>query len=188
MTKADKNLKIEINPADYWKETLDALGGEGALLVTRDKQGKPNVMTIGWATMGRIWEKPILSVLVRPTRFTYGLIEENGDFTVNVLPKNLAGIASYCGRVSGRDHNKFAEQKLTTVPAKRVSAPIISECIIHFECKVVHKNNMCPDFLSPYIKASAYPKGDYHRIYFGEILSASATRDAKERVSKPSDK
>jgi len=110
-------------------------------------------------------------VLVRPSRHTYRLIEETGEFTVNVVPPQLKEVVQYCGTVSGRDHNKFKEKQLTAIPSKKVNVPIIKECLLHFECRVVYKNDLIPSELEKSIIPALYPKGDFHRVYFGEILA-----------------
>ena len=170
--------KIEASPTDYLKETLDKLRNPGLLLVSVDADGKPNAMTIGWGTIGIIWGKPIFVVLVRPSRYTHGLIEQTEDFTVNVPSADMADVVAFCGSASGRDHDKFAEKGLVAVPGRKVKSPIIDQCVIHYECKVVHKNDVLKDNLAGEIISSAYPRGDFHTIYYGEILSVYASPDA----------
>ena len=104
--------KIEAKYTDYLQETIDVMGHGGILLAAQDAEGKPNAMTIGWGTIGIIWSKPIFIVLVRPSRYTYDLIEGLNDFTVNVPPPELKDEVLFCGTVSGRDRDKFAEKKL----------------------------------------------------------------------------
>ena len=174
--------KIEADYTEYLKETLDKLGNPGLLLVSVDADGKPNTMTIGWGTVGIIWGKPIFIVLVRPSRYTHGLMELTDDFTVNVPSAELRKAVAFCGSASGRDHDKFAEMKMTAVPGKKVKSPIIDECVIHYECKVVHKNNVLKEKLASEIISSAYPEGDFHTIYYGEILSVYASPDAGEKL------
>lgn len=175
--------KVEAKWTDYLKETMRMLANPGALLVSVDNQGKPNTMAIGWGTIGIVWGKPIFIVLVRPSRFTYGLIDEAGDFTVNIPYPEMAEEVEFCGTVSGRDHDKFAERNLTPAPAKTVKSPIIAQCAIHYECQVVHKNYVLPQELTEEIISSFYPEGDFHRVYFGEILAVQADDDAKERLA-----
>ncbi len=174
--------KVEAGYFDYLNETLDVLGKPGLLLVSTDADGKPNAMTIGWGTVGIIWGKPIFVVLVRPSRYTYGLMEQTEDFTVNVPSADLRKAVAFCGSKSGRDYDKFAENGLTAVPGKKVKSPIIDECVIHYECKVVHKNDVLKDELADAIVSSAYPGGDFHTIYYGEILSVYASPDAREKL------
>ncbi|MFC1954288.1 flavin reductase family protein [Chloroflexota bacterium] len=174
--------KIEVGYTDYLQETNKMLGHGGLLVASADAQGNPNAMTIGWGTVGIIWRKPIFVVLVRPSRYTFNLIEITDDFTVNVPTPEIADKVLYFGTVSGRDQDKFKEMQLTAIPGKKVKSPIIEECVINYECRVVHKNDVIPDELSEEIRISAYPQGDFHKIYFGEILAVYADDDAKKRL------
>ena len=175
--------KIEAGYTDYLKETYKMLARGGLLLAAADAQGKPNAMTIGWGTVGIIWGKPIFVVLVRPSRFTHALIEISGDFTVNVPTPQIADKVAYFGAVSGRDHDKFRDKGLTTTAGKKVKSPIIEECAIHYECRVVHKNDVIPGELAGDIRTRAYRNGDFHRIYFGEILAVYADDDAQTKLA-----
>jgi flavin reductase (DIM6/NTAB) family NADH-FMN oxidoreductase RutF len=156
---------------------------EGLLLVTLGADGKPNVMTIGWGTIGAIWARPMFIVLVRPSRHSYTLIEQVSDFTVNVLPKELAAAARLCGGVSGRGHDKFKEAHLTPVPSREVRAPVIKECVVHYECRIVNRTDFPPDNLAQSMRESFYRQGDFHRVYFGEIVACYADEDATERLT-----
>ena len=176
--------KVEVEYTTYLQETLDVMAHGGLLLACADEAGNPNAMTIGWGTVGVIWGKPIFVVLVRPSRFTYDLIERAGAFTVNVPTKELRDAVTFCGTVSGRDHDKFAEKGLTAVSGERVNVPAIEECVVHYECKVVHRNDVLKEVLDEEIRSSAYAAGDYHRLYFGEILGTYASEDAKERMGR----
>jgi len=175
--------KIEAHYTDYLAETLGVASREGILLVSQDVCGKPNAMTIGWCTAGIIWGRPILTILVRPSRYTYGLLEATGDFTVNVMPRELKEVVDFCGTVSGRDHDKFAEKKITAIPGRKVRSPIIGEGVIHYECRILYKSDLPDDALEKPIRDQFYPKGDYHRVYYGEILAAYADEDARSRIS-----
>ena len=106
--------KAQVGPMEFLAETLQAMAHPGLLLVSRDGRGRPNAMTIGWGSVGIYWARPVFVVPVRKSRYTYGCIEKTDDFTVNVLPRKLADAATFCGTVSGRDHDKFAEAGLTT--------------------------------------------------------------------------
>jgi len=152
-------------------EMVEAFGEDRVLLVSQGNAGTPNAMAVGWGTAGVVWTRPVFIVLVRPSRFTYKLIEEAGEFTVNIVPPKLKEVVTYCGSVSGRDHNKFAENKLTAIPSAKIKVPIVRECILHFECRVVGRNDLVPSEMESSIIKKFYPKGDYHRVYFGEILA-----------------
>ena len=176
--------KQPIKAFELWQETVDALTREGLLLCSAGADGKPNPMTIGWMTAGVIWGRPIVTVLVRPSRYSFGLLEQAGEFTVNVLPPQFDEAIQYCGAASGRDDDKFAHTKLTPVPAQKVRVPIIEQGVIHYECRVVHKNDVVPAALTPEIIAGAYPRNDFHRVFFGELLAASAAADAREQMRR----
>ncbi|MEM2178234.1 MAG: flavin reductase [Nitrososphaerota archaeon] len=104
--------KSESNFLKYVDETIKTLNELGLLLVSIDSNGKPNVMTIGWGSIGIIWYKPVFTVLVRPSRYTHKLIEETEDFTINVPKKGMKDIIDFCGSVSGREVDKFKEKNL----------------------------------------------------------------------------
>ena len=175
--------KAAVRYTDYFAQTIRRMREDGLLLVTAGADGKPNVMTIGWGTIGSIWSRPIFLVLVRPSRYSYTRLEEaGGDFTVNVPPRELAEAVAHCGTVSGRDHDKFLETRLTPVPSRQVRPPIIQECVVHYECRTLHRNDMAPDTLAPAVEDEFYAEGDYHRVYFGEIVAVYADEDAAKRL------
>ena len=166
--------KVKVDYRDYFTETMERMCDDGLLLVTKGKDNKANIMTIGWGTIGSIWSRPIFIVLVRPSRYTYSRLEAVDEFTVNVPSKELAKAALHCGTVSGRDHDKFREMNLTETASKKVQVPIIEECHINYECRTLHKNDLIPEMLDEVVKKQAYPEDDFHRVYFGEILATYA--------------
>ncbi len=174
--------KSQVGAADYVPETLQALSHPGLLLVSLDKRGRPNVMTIGWGSIGIFWAEPIFIVPVRESRYTYGCINATGDFTVNVLPRTLTDVASFCGTVSGRDHDKFAEARLTPGKSLETKSPIVEECLIHYECRVVHVNDLVPKALAQKLLRGSYPRGDYHRFFFGQIVAVRAEDNLRRRL------
>ena len=100
-----------------------------------DKEGKPNIITVAWA--GTVCTNPpMVSISVRPERYSYHCIEETGEFVINLTTKKLTYATDYCGVRSGRDVDKFKEMHLTAVPGNKVSAPLIGESPVSLECKV----------------------------------------------------
>ncbi len=174
--------KATVHYTDYFKATMRRMREDGLLLVSAGADGKPNVMTIGWGTIGSVWGRPLFIVLVRPSRYTYSRLEEVAEFTVNVPPKELAAAAGHCGTVSGRDHDKFREMNLTTAPSRQVRPPIIAECVVHYECRVLHRNDLVPAALVQAVQDEYYPEDNYHRVYFGEIVASYAEEDAARRL------
>jgi flavin reductase (DIM6/NTAB) family NADH-FMN oxidoreductase RutF len=157
-----------------YEQTMDMLGRGGLLLAASKKSGQTNAMTIGWGTVGIIWRKKIFVVLVRPSRYTYQFIEESGTFTVNVPTPEMREFVAFCGSKSGRDVDKFAAFKMTTSPAQRVEGVTLDACPLVYECKVVHHNDVIPAHLATEIISTAYANGDFHRLYYGEIMGAFA--------------
>jgi len=177
--------KVEASYTEYLTETHRMFRRGGLLLASADARGNPNAMTIGWGTVGISWNKPVFCVLVRPETYTYGLIETTGDFTVNVPTTALKDDVLYFGTVSGRDEDKFKARGLTATPGRMVKSPIVEECAIHYECKVVHKNDVLPDTLAEEIRDGIYRRLNigFHRVYFGEILAVYADADAKSALA-----
>jgi len=96
---------------------------------------KENLITIAWA--GNVCtDPPLLSISVRPERYSYEIIRTTGEFVVNVPSEKLARAVDWCGVVSGREEDKFAGAGLTSQAALKVSAPIVRECPINIECVV----------------------------------------------------
>jgi flavin reductase (DIM6/NTAB) family NADH-FMN oxidoreductase RutF len=156
----------------HYSNQLLAQLSSGAFLTVSD-QNKVNTMTIGWGTMGFIWNKPVIMVAVRPSRYSYEFIEKNGNFTVSVplsasLKKELAG----AGTKSGRDIDKFEVFSLKAKPGLKVPVPVIEQCDLFYEGKVVYKQAMNPEHLDESINNAYYKQGDYHVLYYGEILAS----------------
>jgi flavin reductase (DIM6/NTAB) family NADH-FMN oxidoreductase RutF len=160
-----------VDYADCQEEILRAFKESRVLLVSQAKQGSPNAMAIGWGQVGIVWRKRVFTVLVRPSRHTYGLIEEAGEFTVNIVPPQLKDLVQYCGSVSGRNHDKFKEKGMTAISSSKIKTPIVKECILHYECRIIYKNDLISSELKAFIVTGFYPNGDFHRLYFGEILA-----------------
>jgi flavin reductase (DIM6/NTAB) family NADH-FMN oxidoreductase RutF len=105
-----------------------------AVLVTSvNWEGRPNIITLAWAGVA-CSDPPTISLGIRPSRYSYGLIEQSREFVVNLPTLSILKETDYCGRVSGRDHDKFAETKLTAEPSTKVRAPLIKECPVNLEC------------------------------------------------------
>ena len=100
-----------------------------------DKEGKSNIITIAWT--GTVCSNPpMVSISVRPERYSYDIIKETGEFVINLTTKELTYATDYCGVKSGRDVDKFKEMGLTALPGKEVKAPLIGESPVNIECKV----------------------------------------------------
>lgn len=98
-------------------------------------QGKPNIITVAWA--GTVCTNPpMLSISVRPERYSYHMIEKSGEFVVNLTTEALVRATDFCGVRSGREVDKFAEMRLTPLASREISAPGIAESPVNIECRV----------------------------------------------------
>jgi flavin reductase (DIM6/NTAB) family NADH-FMN oxidoreductase RutF len=145
----------------------------GAFLTVR-ADDRLNTMTIGWATIGFCWRKPVFMVAVRDSRHTFTIIEDAMDYTVSVPTGDMQEEIMYCGTKSGRDGNKFGACGLKTVPGQKVLSPVIAVPGLHFECRIIFKSVMDPAYLRADV-VTLYPEKDYHTLYFGEIVACYET-------------
>ena len=100
-----------------------------------DRNGKYNIITVAW--VGTICsDPPMLSISVRPKRYSHSILKRTGEFVVNLTTEELTFAADYCGVKSGQDVDKFKEMKLTALPADQVKAPLIAESPVNIECRV----------------------------------------------------
>lgn len=101
-----------------------------------DKAGNSDIVTVAWA--GTICTNPpMVSISVRPERFSHHMLMETGEFVINLTTKELAFATDYCGVKSGRDVDKWKEMNLTPVMGNVVKVPYIAESPVNIECKVV---------------------------------------------------
>lgn len=146
---------------------------DGGVFLVSGERGNP--MTIGWGLIGVVWGRPIFQVLVRPSRYSFSLLEEVPEFTVCVpAPNELKEELSTCGTSSGRDIDKIETCGFATERSEHISVPYIADCAFHYECRVVHVNDVVNATLDPALIRRSYPQGDFHRIYYGHILGAFA--------------
>jgi flavin reductase (DIM6/NTAB) family NADH-FMN oxidoreductase RutF len=120
------------------------------------KAGKPNITTLAWAMPTSI-NPPLLAISLALTRHSHTLIEESGEFIVNIPTLETLQAVYACGSLTGRSFDKFKKTNLTPMPGKKVKAPAIRECIAHLECSVDNK----------------FTTGD-HTVFVGKILEAYA--------------
>ena len=106
-----------------------------AVLVTSGTLDKPNVLTVGWTGIINT-VPPRTYVSIRPSRYSYGLIKESGEFVINLTTSALIKAADKCGVYTGRNKDKFAMCGLTAEASETVSAPSIAESPLCLECKV----------------------------------------------------
>ena len=156
----------------YLDKSMKYLHLQGDFLTVKDEDGNENVMTISWGNIGFEWGRPIFTVLVRNSRYTAALMEKAKEFTVSIATKaDAKGKLEFAGTHSGRGLDKFKAGKISKVPGKLVDVSVIEDADIIYECKIVYKHKIDPKVLAEDVKATSYIDGDYHTIYYGEILA-----------------
>lgn len=151
-------------------ECIQATSSGGTILVAGDSEAA-NGMTIGWISIGSIWGRPSCTVLVRPSRHTYGFMEKGDSFTVNLLESEYKDAVALFGTKSGRDMDKFAATGLTLEAGQSVESPFISQAAYVIECKTVLSAPLDPERITADYVEGCYPSGDYHTAYYGEITA-----------------
>ena len=165
-------MKRFVDPFDYAGHICKAMKPNGILLTTKVGD-QVNTMTIGWGTIGVDWSGPVFIAYVRESRYTHEMLEQCGEFTVNIpmgdVDKKILGI---CGTKSGRDMDKISELGLHLVESDHVSVPGIKELPLTLECKVLYKEEQDLSRIPADIIERYYPDGDHHHVYYGQIVGA----------------
>jgi flavin reductase (DIM6/NTAB) family NADH-FMN oxidoreductase RutF len=141
--------------------------------------GKFNTMAVGWGSLGTMWNRPFAQVVVRPTRYTYEFMEQFDSFTLCAFPEKFRKAVQLLGSKSGRDGDKIAASGLTPAAAAAVAAPAFAEAELVIECRKLYWDDLAPRHFVDGAIGKNYPKKDYHRIYFGEIVAVSGVESWK---------
>lgn len=131
-------MKINMTEKKNWKPG-NLLNPVPVVMVTSMRPGeKPNVFTVAWT--GTVCSvPPMVSISVRPSRYSYGIIQDTGEFVINLVNEDLVEAADYCGVKSGRDEDKFDVMGLAPQPVEGVSCPGIAQSPLQIACRVNKK-------------------------------------------------
>lgn len=131
-----------------------------------DGKGNDNIITVAWA--GTVCTNPpMVSISVRPSRYSYQMIKDTGEFVINLTTEELAYATDYCGVRSGRDVDKFAEMNLTKEKAEYVKVPLIKESPVSIECRVKEVKEL----------------GSHH-MFLSEVLAVHADEEYMDEKEK----
>lgn len=139
--------------------------------VAAGKPGDMNLMTIAWGTMGMLWNKPVVTVYVSTSRYTYEFMEKNDYFTITHFPASMRDKLQYLGTASGRDEDKVAGAGLTA-EFTDLGNPIFAEADLAIECKKLYAEQFKAD-LMPLEQRQWYDERGLgiHVAYVGEIVN-----------------
>ncbi len=165
-----------IKPAELG-ENLFQLIGKDWFLMSAEKEGRVNPMTVAWATMGILWQKPVVMCAVRPERFTREFLDASNVFSLTVFDKSWKKMLGYCGTISGRDEDKVAKSGLTVTHQDGV--PYFEESRMAFLCRKMCVTPLSEqDFLGDKTFTDKWYGGEnhadgtgggYHLLYIAEI-------------------
>jgi len=144
------------------------IGSEWALLSAGDAT-RFNTMTIGWGSLGFIWQRPVITVLVRPPRYTREFLDKFENFSVSFYDRKYRNALNLLGSLSGRDSDKIALSGLT--PAFIDGVPTFQEAYLTVIARKLYRGQLeSAKFLVPAVDKQFYPKKDYHTVYFAELV------------------
>ena len=154
---------IEGNPvsmfADEWFE------------LAAGKEGDMNLMTIAWGTLGELWSKPVVTVYVSTSRYTYEYMEKNDYFTITHFPASMREKLQYLGTASGRDEDKVKGADLT-VEFTALGNPIFAEADLAIECKKIYSDQFKAEKMPLERRQWHEETGTgIHVMYVGEIVN-----------------
>lgn len=175
------------------------------ILVGANVDDNPNFMTAAWCGIANA-EPPMVSVAIRPGRYTHRGIKQSSTFSVNVPSIDLVKETDYCGIESGSKVNKIEACNFSVFYGKLINAPLIEECPINLECKVIHTLNLYTHSLfigqveETYISKSCLTKGepdvkkfkafiyttdlDYHYQALGDVVARAFSIGKKLNIRK----
>lgn len=177
-----ENLTKSFIEAFDYANTITQKNDAGILFTTKVGD-EVDTMVIGWGLIGNVWKRPLFVAYVRTSRHSFDLVEQSGEFTINVPEGKLdPEVFRVAGTQSGRDIDKINQLGLTLVEPEVINTPGILECPITLECKVIYKQMLDGDALPDDIIARSYPpevddvdalaNRYLHMVYYGEIVSS----------------
>lgn len=178
MKKEETMKRKSIDIRELQLKSFNVWENEWFLLTAGDlEKGDFNTMTVAWGSLGSMWSKPFAQVVVRPSRHTLGFMDKYDSFTLCRFPKKYKKALAYLGSTSGRDvADKHIVAGLTPIAVPGVSAPGFEEADLIIACKKNYWQDMDETHFIDKSIITKYPgETDFHRIYFGEIVSVSDT-------------
>ena len=179
-TKGEKmdNEMNSVEPSEFVTRPFAQFDKGWFLLTGGDFAAKWNTMTVSWGFAGTMWGKPVVAVVVRPTRYTREFLDARAEFTLSAFPEKYRRALTICGTKSGRDCDKMALTGLTPVASETVKPPTYKEANLVLECRTLYRQPMTE---ASFIDRAPFEKwyasaDDLHIVYIAEVL---AVRQAK---------
>ncbi|NOU16385.1 MAG: flavin reductase family protein [Bacteroidales bacterium] len=140
------------------------------MLITSGTKEHFNMMTASWGGMGVLWNKAVVTIFIRPQRYTYKFVEENSSFNVCFFNQEYKPALNFCGTKSGRDFDKVKEAGLNPVITPNNSITF-KEAYLSIDCIKLYSDDLkSSNFIDKSLIDKIYPSKDFHRFYIGEII------------------
>lgn len=152
---------------DFRAESFNIFDKDWALLTAGAEQHY-NTMTISWGGLGTLWGKPVVTVYVKPIRYTHQFMEQSDCFTVSFYSEKYREALGLLGSLSGRDSDKVAEAGLT--PKALGSAVTFKEAKVTLVCKKIYRQDMDTNAMPADVVKDFYRSEDAHTVYIGEVI------------------
>ena len=156
-----------VDPKELNFNVFSAIGDQW-MLITAGTVGHCNTMTASWGGLGILWGKPMAIAYIRPQRYTKQFVDEQDYFTLTFFSEDYRKQLALCGTKSGRDMDKVKECGFT-VAAAEGGAPYFEQAELALVCRKQMVMPMDPAAIPDEVKEKHYT-GDYHDIYWGEIV------------------
>ena len=156
----------QILPASLQENAFEMIGKDW-MLITAQKGDKVNTMTASWGGLGVIWNKNVVTVYIRNSRYTKEFVDSQEKFSICVMPQNFRNELSYCGKISGRD-----EDKCGFSVTHHNAVPYFEESRLVLICKKLYAQEMKAECFTDENKNLAetfYKDNDWHVMYIAEI-------------------
>lgn len=154
---------------------ISSMLNDGCLL-TAGNIGDFNTMTINWGLIGNLYQKEVITVFVRPTRYTYEFIDKNEYFTLSFFYPSHKTKMSYLGNVSGRDEDKVKKVGLTPIAVNESVG--FKEAYATVLCKKIYQEKINVEKLDPKLVKMFYSYGECHDIVIGQIIQTIYNEEA----------
>lgn len=154
--------------ASQLNENVFSMIGKQWTLITAEDNGHANTMTASWGGLGVIWNKNVVTVYVRPQRYTKSIMDKTNTFSLTFFDEEYRNMLQYMGKASGKDEDKIKHENLHLI--HELDTPYFEEARVVILCKKLYSQDMRPEcFDVKDMDHTFYPQKDYHTLYIGEI-------------------
>lgn len=162
-------LAMNKTPKELTENFFRMIDDEWMLVTAKKPDGTFNMLTASWGGVGVLWNRPVSFIFIRESRYTTQFLDTADSYTLSFFEEDMRGVLSELGSKSGRDIDKMNYPGLT--PVEKNGAVMFKEAKLTLVCNKLFRNLLSESSIlcSDVIK-EAYPKGDFHIAYIGEIV------------------